>query len=193
MSEKIIYLVRHGETDAKKGIYYGSTDYQLSEKGKRQIKDIADYFYDKKIDAIYSSPLKRAAETSQILNRYINKPLIYEPLLKEREFGIFENLSYDEIQKKFPNDHEKWQSDWFEFKVPGGESTRDCHERIKSFLDNIKDIKGNIVLVSHLGCIRSLLIELLKLKEKNMWRFRIENGRIAKIIINDEGYAYLDL
>ncbi|MFH8132552.1 MAG: histidine phosphatase family protein, partial [Candidatus Aenigmatarchaeota archaeon] len=66
-----ILLVRHAETEgSEKGIFLGSIDESLNEKGRKQAEKLAERLKKEKIDVIFSSKLKRAKETAEIINRY---------------------------------------------------------------------------------------------------------------------------
>jgi len=71
-----LYVVRHGENPANlnREFSYKLIDYSLTEKGVRQAEETASFFREKGIDAIYSSPLKRARETAQIIAAPIGSP-----------------------------------------------------------------------------------------------------------------------
>lgn len=98
-----IYLVRHGETDWNiKGIIQGQTNIPLNKTGEIQARECGEYFKNKPIDAIISSPLMRAKKTTQLINQTLNLRIIYEDRLKERYFGIAEGKSKVELIKKFP-------------------------------------------------------------------------------------------
>src|SRR5690625_4077448 len=98
-----IYLVRHGETDWNiKGIIQGQTNIPLNKTGEIQARECGEYFKNKPVDAIISSPLMRAKKTTQLINQTLNLPIIYEDRLKERYFGIAEGKSKIELIKKFP-------------------------------------------------------------------------------------------
>src|SRR5699024_3921515 len=98
-----IYLVRHGETDLNiKGIIQGQTNIPLNKTGEIQARECGEYFKNKPIDAIISSPLMRAKKTTQLITQTLNLRIIYEDRLKERYFGIAEGKSKVELIKKFP-------------------------------------------------------------------------------------------
>ena len=65
-------------------------------------------------------------------------------------------------------------------------------QRVAGFVDELVKQGGNsVLLVTHLGCIRAAVSHLLGMGTEGMWRFRVDNGSISRICINNEGYAYL--
>lgn len=96
-----LILVRHGQTQMNvDGIFFGKLDPSLNETGKEQCKKTRELLKNRyKYDFIYSSDLKRAAETAEIVN-YLDLPIKLDKRLEEIDFGIFEGLSYKEIFRK---------------------------------------------------------------------------------------------
>lgn len=104
-----IYLLRHGETDwNKKRLLQGHTDIPLNEKGRAQVDDTVRKLcsLDVRMDAIVSSPLKRARETAEIAADRLGYPkerIAVEALLIERGFGEGEGMSLEEMKEKYPD------------------------------------------------------------------------------------------
>lgn len=201
-----LILVRHGETDNNvKGTYCGWTDVPLNLKGISQARRAARRLRGIKFDAVYSSPLKRAFCTAEIIvsgkmpirsQNAVNceKPEINcSDSLKEHNFGIWEDLTYDDIKHMYPNEAKAWEKDWINYVVESGESALQVYQRISAFLDCLADRykDGIVLLVTHLGSIKYALIHLLGMGMEDIWRFSIDNGGITRIVINDEKYAYL--
>jgi alpha-ribazole phosphatase len=133
-----VILVRHGETDSNvEGRYLGLTDVSLNENGINQALGLKDKLKDIRIDYVYSSPLKRCRETAGIINEAHNSAVLYSDDLKERNFGLFENLTYEEICNKYPVQKDLWENDWVNYRIEYGESALEFHKRICSFTDGI--------------------------------------------------------
>ena len=189
-----IILVRHGETDSNtRGTYCGWTDPELNGKGIAQAQRAAGNLSDIKPDFIYSSPLKRVYCTAEIINCNYGKEIICSDSLKEHNFGIWEDMTHAEILEKYPGESLKWQKDWANYRIEGGESAMDGYKRVVAFLENLLDKHKNeiILIVTHSGCIRYILAYLLDMRIEGIWRFAVENGGIARIVVNDEKFAYL--
>jgi broad specificity phosphatase PhoE len=112
--------------------------------------------------------------------------------LKERCFGIWENLVYSEIKDKYPELHDKWVKDWIEYKIPEGESAREAYNRNTKAVDEIisRHSEGKVLVVTHLGAARFIISYLLGMGIEGSWRFTVNNGTISTIRITD-GFAVL--
>ncbi|NJD01627.1 MAG: histidine phosphatase family protein [Ruminiclostridium sp.] len=95
-----LILVRHGETDSNiRGAYCGWTDPDLNSKGMAQAQRVAEMLKGEKPDAIYSSCLKRAFNTSLIISKGLNPEILLDERLNEQNFGEWEDLTYCEISE----------------------------------------------------------------------------------------------
>lgn len=172
----MIYLVRHGESEANvQKRYSGITDVDLSEKGKLQAVAAGKRLLTEKISNVYSSPLKRAGDTAKIICREINldeNKIITEDCLIEVNFGVFENLTWDEIILKYKEESEKWIYERHKYKFPDGESYDDIIKRTADFIDSVPD---NSLIVTHFGVIQSILLYLGISDDNNLWDFKISN------------------
>lgn len=185
-----LILIRHGQTDSnRKGTYSGWTDVELNKCGISQAERVRDKLKHINFDLVVASPLKRAKKTAEI----ISKNIIYDEGLKEINFGLWDNLSLEEIEEKYPKEYELWmEDDREEFIFPQGESIKDVQERAANVIDSIikKQKKGIVLIVTHGGLIRNIVAHLLGMGRAGSWRFRIDNCGITKIQITD-GYAVL--
>lgn len=152
---KHFYFVRHGETDwnvIRK--LQGWTDIPLNANGEKQAEDLADRILSLgiKISYIYSSPLKRAHRTAEIISSKLGKIEVMEnPLLKERCMGGLEGrcvLDFtDDEKENFNSIVEK----------TNGESHSQVYERFCSFIRQIPFERDNVLIVSHGGFINVVL------------------------------------
>jgi phosphoserine phosphatase len=146
-----LILVRHGETEENvKGIVQGHLPGKLTKKGIEQAKKLALRLKDEKIDAIYSSDLKRASDTAKEIAEYHkNVPLKFVKELREIDCGSFSGKSQDEVKgKNYPED---------------SESLEDAKKRIKNFLDKVykKHKNSKVLFVSHGGTSKILTTIIL--------------------------------
>ena len=144
----MIYIVRHGQTEWNLlGKVQGKQDISLNEKGKEQALLSKKELDNKKIDLIIVSPLKRALETAEIINKDRNIPMIIDERIKERDFGEFEGEGFGLLDTKPFWDY------YINEKYLEAECVQDFFKRIYDFLDDItKKYKDkNVLLVTHGG------------------------------------------
>ncbi|MCR4434661.1 MAG: alpha-ribazole phosphatase [Clostridiales bacterium] len=190
-----LILVRHGETASnKKGTYCGWTDVELNEEGIKQAQEVQKKLAGLQVDSIYSSPLKRASKTAEIINENFKLEIMYSDNLKERNFGVWDNLDYGEIAGRFPEEHSLWVKDWVNYCMQDGESAYQQYKRVAQFTEELTSSheSGTFVIVTHHGCIRIILAYLLGMKVEDTWHFKVGNGSITRIEIV-HGYPVLTL
>lgn len=189
-----LVLVRHGETDSNvRGTYLGWVDVPLNKNGIRQAKTAGIKLNHEKFDICFASPLIRASETAEIILDGRDMPVHKDDRLKERNFGIWDDLTFLEISQKYPEEHKKWMQDVNNYEIEGGESFSHSYSRNVELIDSVlKEFCGKkILIVTHTGCIRNIFAYLTGLGINGVWRFKIDNATINRLEINDEGYAYI--
>ena len=189
-----LILVRHGETDSNiRGTYCGWTDAPLNGKGLNQARETARKLKDVKFDAVFCSPLVRAVQTAKTIVADRVCGITLTETLKEHNFGIWEDMTHAEITERYPEEAAAWEKDWMNYEIEGGESAVQGFRRISGFVDELIALheNGTILLVSHLGSIRYILVHLLGLPIDYIWRFGADNGSITRVVIPDDKYAWL--
>ncbi|MFH1032087.1 MAG: histidine phosphatase family protein [Chloroflexota bacterium] len=195
-----IILVRHGETQWNVGeIFRGTIDVELNETGNKQAELLADYLSQIKIDAIYSSPLKRALKTAQIIAGHHNLIAESTPALNDLNFGEWQSLTIQQVKEKYPKLYSEWANFPHLVKLPGGENLDDVKMRAVRLVDEvIARYKGNVVLVSHRVVNKVLILALLGLDNSHFWNIKLdtcgvttfdyENGRFVLTRHNDTSF-----
>ena len=107
-----LLLIRHGEVEARyQGIFGGRIDMNLSPRGKRQAKILAEYLRVKTIDAVYASPMKRVQQTlAPTLKAHGHKQTIF-PDLREIDFGDWTGMNWATVRDKFNFAVHEWLAD----------------------------------------------------------------------------------
>jgi len=157
-----IILIRHCEARGNiDRLFQGHTDSQISENGRRQLEYLARRCEQMEFSAIYSSPLNRARLTAQAAARDKDLPIKIADDLIEINAGEFENMSWDELPVRYPDEMQKWVDAPHEFHPVGGESFREVYDRIwNAVLGIVKAHPGETVcVVSHGGAIRGFLCQ----------------------------------
>jgi len=155
-----LYLVRHGETDWNIEMrIQGQTDVSLNPNGIMQAKSCADYFKNYKFNKVYTSNLRRAIQTAEIITNNAYE-LVKLPEFNERHFGIWQTQLWEDIHKNIPNLKEIWKNDDGNYKPEKGESLRDLVVRVQSTFKKIiqsSNYGDEILIVSHGGPLKAML------------------------------------
>lgn len=183
-----VYIVRHGETDSNvRHTCLGHKDVLLNENGKEQVRLLAKKLIDVEFDAVYVSPLTRAVDTASAIKK--KAPMTMSYGLIERDFGQWDDMTFDEIEKAHPEEYKKWQDNWTEYEIPEGESAQAVQKRVNDTLDKLtashKDER--ILIVTHLGTARHIISHLLGLTTEESWRFTLDNAGVAILSEDNEG------
>lgn len=157
MKSTRICLVRHGETawNAEKRIQ-GQTDIALDTSGLGQADAAARWLAQHEVAALYSSDLLRARQTAARIAEALKVPLSLLPALRERRYGFFEGLTYDEARARHPEDYYAFETRDPDYAFPdGGESLQQLHARVTGQLQRLAaDHSGQtVVLVTHGGVL----------------------------------------
>ena len=149
-----IYLLRHPKVVTTPGVCIGQTDvpclpFEISEK-------LVEFLQDKNIQNIYCSDLQRCRVLSSLLQQALGIGAVTTKSLREISFGDWENRSWDEIRANDPC-CENWFADSENLSPPNGESGQDFRKRILSFISDLPQAQGNVLLITHAGWIRTLV------------------------------------
>lgn len=159
-----VLLVRHGATElSAEDRFAGATGVNISDEGRKQIKCLADRLQREKIAAAYASPLGRTIESAQILCAPHHLEPIPTPGLEEVNHGHWEGLSRREVEERFPEEYESWESDPFTVAPQGGESGVAVLARALPVLREIvvKHEGQQVLVVSHKATLRILISSVL--------------------------------
>lgn len=133
-----LVLIRHGETDWNvEGRYQGQADPPLNERGLAQARRLAEELRDVGLEVLYTSPLRRAAQTARVLAEALGLTLHFEPRLMEIHQGEWQGRLWSEIAVLYPDLYRRWQSEPWTVTLPGGESLAQVQERVYAALDDI--------------------------------------------------------
>ena len=174
-----LFVVRHGQT------YYnienkvcGPSDMGLNEKGIKQAEDAGKKLCGQNIDKIYSSPLKRALKTAEIIAFSLNfdkKNIITDYRLSEQNYGIYEgvNASSEAFQKLRVN---------FAGRMPKGESPLQAAARAYDFLNSIwgKNNTENVLLVTHGSLCRAINSYFYDMNNSEYFSFMPDNCEVLE-------------
>jgi len=186
-----LYLIRHGEAaNVGDGVfrYNGHIDVDVSPRGAKQIEEVAQYFRDKNIAGVYSSDLLRTRRGAESIARHHGLAVQTFAQLREVKMGIWEGLTFPEIQERYPQEVEKKFSDFVHYRVPGGENLIDVRNRAIPKIRELIELNrgGEIVLVGHGGMNMVLLCDAMNLGLDNFFRITQANGCVNVIDYFDD-------
>jgi alpha-ribazole phosphatase len=154
-----LILIRHGETNWNvEGRYTGQTDIPLNSHGIKQAHILTKRLSSQNIDAIYSSDLRRALQTAEILAEACGAPLFADARLREINQGQWEGMHFEEIRARFAKAWRRRKDNPLEVAPPGGETVRQVRARVLHVVEEILQRHPNhvVAIVSH-GLALSIL------------------------------------
>jgi len=193
--------------------YHGSIDVPLSERGALQMLSRSTFIYEhlrssrarhqtnylrdihkenalstedsggETLSAVYCSDLRRSEKSAEIVaGRFALRPVIISDL-RERGFGIWEGMSFLEIQETHPEEFALWASNPLKYSPPGGENTVQVKERVIRALDMLigRHDGQKLAIVAHGGVNRIILCHILGVSLENI--FRLEQDHAAVNVI----------
>lgn len=150
-----LYLIRHPRPDAAPGICYGSTDIPAKLQETEQALAVLTPLLPPSVP-VFSSPLQRCRKLAEKLVRALNATYLrFDPRLAEMDFGAWEMRSWEEIPRE---EVDAWAQDLCTYRPGGGESVLQVAWRLKTFLDELKRLaEEDVIVVAHAGTMRLLL------------------------------------
>lgn len=183
---KDFYIFRHGETDYNKFKRWQGCgiDSPLNENGVQQAQNLVEKLVGKNIQIIYSSGLKRAIKTAEIVAEELGVEVKIITDLHEANLGQTEGMLKTEVAQKFSEIFSLWydkEIDNWDICFPDGESKRQIFNRMYSVLDHLLHTKETVIgIASHSASIRYLLLGL------GFVTGRMENCALFHLIYEDE-------
>ena len=185
-----IYLVRHGSTEwNEKRIWQGVVDTELSSRGIEEVEKVSEFFKNKSIDAIFSSPMKRARQTANIIASkigYDSDRIITDNRLRECEIRLWNGKTNEEIAQLYATQFHEWFTN-LNSNIAGVESLESVQERMHdSLMDVIVHFTNkNVIIVSHAIAMRMLISKILNLVPPDHLNFALDNASVSSLISND--------
>jgi broad specificity phosphatase PhoE len=176
-----LILARHGETvwNVEK-IYRGRIDVNLDEVGIKQAELLSEHLSDLELEAVYSSPLRRALDTANVIARYQKIGVHIAKGLIDFDYGKWQSRSEQEAKKLYPALHNEWHNNPHKVRMPGGESLEDVRSRAIEVINEVLfKYQGAVVLVSHRVVNKVLICSLLGLDNSYFWNIKQDVGGIT--------------
>lgn len=185
-----IYLVRHGSTEwNEKRIWQGVVDTELSTSGIEEVGKIAEFFKNKPVDVIFSSPMRRAYQTANIIaskTAYGSEEIIVDNRLRECEIKLWNGKTNEEIDQLYATQFHEWFTN-LSSDVSGVESLESVQKRMYDFLKDVivHFTNKNVIIVSHAIALRMLISKILNLMPPDHLNFALDNASVSSLISND--------
>lgn len=190
---KLIYFVRHGKTDwNNEARVQGSSNIALGEQGIKQAQRVATRLENIPADVIYSSPMTRASQTAEIIAAG-KRDIIYWQELCEKNYGIWEGKTLNEILEEFPYDFANWIHHSPATQIMNAETEQECFKRSDTVVKKLKELdKRQIIVVTHGAILRFILISLLGTQTMPLlWNYPFANCSVTTVKIDKKGKASL--
>jgi len=170
-----ITVLRHGDTPLT-GLFCGSSDPDLTEAGWAALTSRAE---GKTWDQVIASPLRRCAKFAESLNL----PLTIDARFRELDFGDWEGKSTEEVWTADPAALTAFWEDPTANPAPGGEPwAMLCARASEAFEEVARAARGeNVLLLTHAGVMRSLLVTQLGLSFSSAWKITLPTASVLKM------------
>ncbi|MBX3118047.1 MAG: histidine phosphatase family protein [Fimbriimonadaceae bacterium] len=186
-----LYLVRHAQTEWNaQGRAQGHTDIELDAEGQTQAELLQNAFDGVRIARILSSDLKRCLQTAEQVAKATGAPLIQDARLRERGFGEWEGLPFEDILAR-RQEFEAQGGDPFDHRPPGGESMHDVWNRLGSFIEQHECEKEPLAVVTHGGALAIFLAQIIKGSGSTARAFRFGNTAVTELERHPDGHYVL--
>ncbi len=184
-----LLLARHGQTqDNVEGRIQGRNDVPLNDEGRSQTRLLAKRLSAMKIDAIYSSPLRRAWETAMPVVGYHDVDVQANDWLMEASYGVWDGLTWPEVRNRYPLAFAEWAVD--RDRVPeGAETVHQVSNRANNFLGQIRrdHRKETVLVITHGGPLRVLVCIAFGMDLKKSFDMAIDNTAISELTFSPRG------
>ncbi|MGB9712590.1 MAG: histidine phosphatase family protein [Dissulfurimicrobium sp.] len=186
-----IILLRHGEVDAAKAVFYSQMDVPLSERGKKSSLTVSRVLEPVPISWVLSSDLSRCLFLARAIAAARGVGVEARRELRELDFGLWTGLGWDEIEMRFPGAIKKRMSNLESYRPPMGESVGDLAERAWGLIQQVvSEYHGRIVaVVSHGGVNRVIIAKAVGLPLQNIFSIHQDFSCINVIDFFSDGLA----
>jgi len=175
-----VILARHGETEWNvEEVFRGRIDVELNENGVRQAELLAEYLKDLKIDAVCSSPLKRALKTAEMIASHHKLDVETAPGLIDFDYGKWQGLFHQDVKGRYRELYAEWTKSPHRVRMPDGESLDDVRRGATGVVGNtVSKYTGTVVLIC----------ALLGLDNSQFWEIRQDTCGITTFTCEGERF-----
>ena len=180
-----LYLIRHGEVeDGWQRVFAGSrVDMALSPLGHQHAAVLAEWFADRKMDAVFASPMLRVRQTmAPLVARRALSPVMLDGL-REVDFGDWTGSRWEQVRERFGVTAVNWLHVLDNPGLPNGESAATLIARVRPCVEQILATPGitSAAVFCHGGIVRAILAVLLDLPFSKLGHLRIDYGSATSV------------
>jgi 2,3-bisphosphoglycerate-dependent phosphoglycerate mutase len=183
-----LLLVRHGRTAWNaEGRIQGQMDIALDAVGGQQARQVAGRVHGLHLDAIYTSPLRRARETAEAIGARLSLPVTCDDRLMEYHFGVVSGLTWGEVVAQHPELVRRWADDAWAVPIEGSEGRMNFAARVKAAMDDLiaRHPDQHVAVIAHGGTFNVYLAKMLGLDLKRRHPFHFGNASLSSVEVKD--------
>lgn len=187
-----VIALRHGETAWNVATrIQGQLDIGLNANGREQARRVAAALVDARLDAVYASDLARARDTGAAVAREARLTLQTDAALRERAFGVFEGLTFAEIESLYPDEARRWRQRDAGFGPAGGETLAVFYQRAVGAVAALasRHRGQHIAIVSHGGVLDALYRAATRVALDAPRTWQVGNASINRLLASDAGFV----
>ncbi len=186
MADTVICLVRHGQSSHNlRKLVAGQVPSCLTAKGREDARTVAALLKDHRFDRIYSSDLRRALQTAEVIRESLalDGPIHISSLLRELDYGRFTQRPVRETFAYL--DYRRCR----DRPYPGGEGFRELEWRADAFARRLRSEAAgrSLLITAHAGPIRMLLVVLGVVGLEDLTGLSISNRYAGVVMLDDRG------
>jgi broad specificity phosphatase PhoE len=185
-AERLLYIVRHGNTDWNQSRrIQGHLDIPLNETGRAQARRAGLRLATLGATALYSSDLRRASETAQLIGQSLGLSVVQTPGLREINFGAWQGLSSPQIRERDPDVYAARRANPYDVAPVGAETWRQFYDRALQAVDDIlaSTAAQRLIVVTHSGVCTAIGLRALGLDCTGERTFESHNCGIHTIAV----------
>lgn len=175
-----LLLVRHGQAQSNVSriltSYPEAKPMPLSPTGRKEVEETAQKLKGTTVAALFASPLTRTQETASIISKVVGVPITTDHRLRETDFGVYNNTSYNQFFLRYPHPSLREEMD----EDTQAEGLLNVRARVKEFLQFLQqEYPGKtVILVTHADAIREIMTVITK--EGRSWN-SVATGSVSSV------------